>query len=238
MIDDDMENPDYYKPCPRTGCGGYLTVSHNKMFLYECTECDYKEPLYKKEIKATLKKEITIRIEESLYDKFLCLCKLVHEDEDTAIENAIYSYADKMLNSVKLEKDGGHNVGKVIKKIPKWANCPWQNNHRVIKAYFEAERIQGEGKVTKKKMKELCNNKNTKLYVSAFDATYASLKTTNPHANGKVFEDNGVYVWIWNNVKDELMKYKNNFLREEQKTVPTDKPKVILHKKGIHEKDK
>ena len=189
-------------------------------------------------VSSNIKTEIFL--DDDLRKQFHSECKRLNENENLAFEKAVKKYSDEILKSKKKEiaNKKSSDVGKVIKKIPKWANCPWQNNHRVIKAYFEAERIQGEGKVTKKKMKELCNNKNTKLYVSAFDATYASLKTTNPHANGKVFEDNGVYVWIWNNVKDELMKYKNNFLREEQKTVPTDKPKVILHKKGIHEKDK
>lgn len=121
---------------------------------------------------------------------------------------------------VKSNQYGGYNqsnmlqldncYGKALSRIPVWAIKSTQYNHKIIKAYFTAEAL--EGKVTINLMESLCSNKNNPdLYVPTFKSNYSQMKIDSAKSHGKVFEDNGEDVWIWPVVKDELMKYKLYF---------------------------
>jgi len=63
----------------------------------------------------------------------------------------------------------------------------------------------------------LCSDKeHPELYVPTFKNNYAQMKIDGPKSHGKVFEDDGVNVWIWQEVEEVLLKYKPNFyVREE-----------------------
>ena len=41
------------------------------------------------------------------------------------------------------------------------------------------------------------------------------MKIDGPKSHGKVFEDDGDHVWIWDEVEETLMNYKNSFYIEE-----------------------
>jgi hypothetical protein len=91
---------------------------------------------------------------------------------------------------------------------------PSQYNHKIIKAYFMAEHIAGEA--TLLMMERLCSdNQRPDLYVPTFKNNYSQMKLDGPKSHGKVFEDDGDRVWIWDEVEETLMKYKNSFYVEE-----------------------
>lgn len=176
--------------------------------------------------KAKVKK--TFLIDKKLDVQFSSLCELAKVDKIQSAENAIVNYKNCLIEKIKkgkgkLGKEAEIEYGKAIRKIPKWANSSNKKNHKLIASYFAAEEIQGEGRVTKTKMKELCAKDVN------FGSTYSSLKSDGPTANGRVFEDDGTYVWIWDEVKPKLLEYKKYF--------STLKKKVVLHKKGWHEDD-
>lgn len=103
------------------------------------------------------------------------------------------------------------NYGKANRRIEKWSKCKNQINHKIICAYFIC--LKSEGFVTVESMRKICSNKNNKsLYVEKFNGNYANMKTDSAHSHGKVFEDDGHNVWIWSVVEQTLLKYKDEFV--------------------------
>lgn len=109
---------------------------------------------------------------------------------------------------METEKD---YYGKAIQRIPVWALKPNQYNHKIIRAFFEAEDADGE--VHLSTMEKLCSDKErSELYVPTFRNNYAQMKIDGPKSHGKVFEDDGDRVWIWKEVEEVLRSHKNSFL--------------------------
>ena len=102
--------------------------------------------------------------------------------------------------------------GKANNKIKKWAESPKQYNHKILRSYFKS--LDLYGKATIESMESLCSDKNKPdMYVPTFTTNYAQMKIDSPRSHGKVFEDDGSNVRIWNVVKEELLKYKSDFCR-------------------------
>lgn len=61
-------------------------------------------------------------------------------------------------------------------------------------------------------MENLCSERNNQeLYVPTFKNNYSQMKLDGPKSHGKIFEDDGENVWVWSEVEETLMKYKNSF---------------------------
>lgn len=103
------------------------------------------------------------------------------------------------------------NYGKANRRIKKWSECKHQINHKIVRSYFIC--VENEGFATIESMKKICGNiKDESLYVKNFNNNYSNMKTDAAHSHGKVFEDDGYRVWIWDVVEPTLLKYKNKFL--------------------------
>lgn len=101
--------------------------------------------------------------------------------------------------------------GKANRRIRKWAECEGQINHKIISAYFTC--LEHEGFATVESMRKLCSDRsNTALYVEKFAGNYANMKTDAGHSHGRVFEDDGHRVWIWDVVEPTLLKYRKEFM--------------------------
>lgn len=112
------------------------------------------------------------------------------------------------------DRNGNPFYGKALGKISRWASHPEQYNHKIIRSYFTAVELNG-GKATLEFMEKLCSDEsNTELYVPTFKDNYDQMKIDAEKSNGKVFEDNGCEVWIWEKVKDLLLLYKPDFYKE------------------------
>lgn len=170
-----------------------------------------------------MRKEVVVSLDSDVYEKFCIALRLTNESENDALENCIRSYIAKTFERVSQEYSrntaGQINVeaerdfyGKAIHRIPVWALKPNQYNHKIIRAFFEAE--ENTGQVTLDTMELLCSNKTrSELYVPTFRNNYSQMKIDGPKSHGKVFEDDGERVWIWKEVDSVLRKYKDNFLR-------------------------
>ena len=170
----------------------------------------------------TMKKEITFSLDNDVYEKFCIALHLTNEDEDDAVENCMRAYIAKTFErashayspntikkpSIDSERDF---YRKAAQRIPVWALKPNQYNHKIIRAFFEAEQATGE--VTLETMELLCSKKErSELYVPTFKNNYSQMKIDGPKSHGKVFEDDGERVWIWKEVEDVLRRYKDSFL--------------------------
>ena len=109
--------------------------------------------------------------------------------------------------------DFGRSWGKAISRIPRWARNPQQNNHKILRAYFELQRELG--KVTLDALRRRCSDPSDhpRTFVPHFDNNFAQMKFDNGNSHGKVFEERDDYVTIWDHISDTLMKYRDYFLK-------------------------
>lgn len=172
-----------------------------------------------------MEKEVHFLIDNDVYEKFCIALHLTNEDENEAIEKCMRTYIARTFERasqeyspavgkkarVAVDEDRDY-YGKAIQRIPVWALKPNQYNHKIIRAFFEAEAATGE--VMLDTMELLCSKKErSELYVPTFRNNYAQMKIDGPKSHGKVFEDDGERVWIWKEVEEVLRRYKESFMR-------------------------
>lgn len=145
----------------------------------------------------------------------------------TANQNDVYEIINKIQNDtqpvhivtkpivkpVKSVNPNDENTGKAIERIPKWALHPTQFNHIIVWSFLKAASIDGEERVTLDFMRNLCKHQG--MSDKQFRINYASMKTDKHNSHGKVFEEIGPYVRLWDRVKHVVMEYKKYFLPEE-----------------------
>lgn len=168
-----------------------------------------------------MKKGIMFLIDSDVYEKFCIALHLTAEQENEAIEKCMRTYIARAFERASQEYSPNATrrasadvdrdfYGKAIQRIPVWALKPNQYNHKIIRAFFEAEESFGEATVDA--MEELCRKKErSELYVPTFRNNYAQMKIDGPKSHGKVFEDDGEHVWIWEEVEEVLRRHKDSF---------------------------
>lgn len=171
-------------------------------------------------------RNITVSINDDIYDKFSLALNLTKESKNEAIETSMKWYIAKVFEEVsheynpkstpkKTSDEDNNYYGKASQRIPVWALKPNQYNHKIIKAYFRAVEIAGQATITM--MEKLCSDKDyPEMYVPTFKNNYSQMKLDGPKSHGKVFEDDGENVWIWDEVEEVLMTYKSSFYIEEE----------------------
>lgn len=171
-----------------------------------------------------MRKSVSFTVDADVFDKFNLALNLSGETSDEVADSCLRWYIAQAFGNVSKEytpkatrvSDNTDKdfYGKAIQRIPMWALKPSQYNHKIIKAYFMAEHIAGEA--TLLMMERLCSDKERPdLFVPTFKNNYSQMKLDGPKSHGKVFEDDGDRVWIWDEVEEILMKYKNSFYVEE-----------------------
>lgn len=155
-------------------------------------------------------------IKEYISKAFLNASKNINEESKLNDENESIIVNKKTI----IEDDNYNNYldpnsekyGKAINRIPKWAYNKDQYNHKIIKAFFEIE--QEDGEVYKDDLRRRCTNRITypNTYCPTFEANYSSMKTDSGNSHGKVFVEDNAKVYIWDEVKDMLIKYKRHFV--------------------------
>lgn len=162
----------------------------------------------------------TCNISSDLDEKFKIALQLNQENVDDVIEKLIMQYISTSFSRVsqaynpyssKKTITKKPDEGKAINRIPKWAQKPHQNNHKIIRAFFRVEKELGI--VTLDSLEQMCSDEknNPDIFVRDFKGNFAQMKIDAPKSHGKVFEvDDGV-VTIWSLVHDRLMEFKNYF---------------------------
>lgn len=164
------------------------------------------------------------QIDPDVYEKFNLALMLNKEDGDSVVEKLMSQYISDSFSRVSkafssneeqkliLTQEINEDYGKANRKIPSWAKKPQQNNHRIIKAFFEL--LDEFGTVTVEELSERCSNidEYPELYVTDFKSNFAQMKTDAGKSNGKVFITNGDEVEIWEEIKEVLIAHKNFFV--------------------------
>lgn len=165
--------------------------------------------------------QVTFHIDADIYDKFCLALTLTGQAQDEAAESCLRWYianafeqASHDYNPKKKPIPPKDYYGKAALRIPTWAMKPSQYNHKIIRAYFKAQEITGN--VTLSLLEGLCSNPEyPDLYVPTFRNNYSQMKIDGPKSHGKVFDDDGENVWLWQEIEEVLMKYKSSFYGQE-----------------------
>lgn len=171
-----------------------------------------------------MNKNITFTVDSDIYEKFNIALRLSGESSDEAANTCLRWYIAQAFGNASKEytpkamkqTDGNRDFyAKALKRIPMWAFKPSQYNHKIIRAYFMSIDIAGEAALSM--MERLCSNKERPdLYVPTFRNNYSQMKLDGPKSHGKVFEDDGNRVWIWDEVEETLMQYRDSFYAGEE----------------------
>ena len=169
-------------------------------------------------------KIVTFTVDSDVYEKFNIALNLSGESSGEAANsclrwyiaqafgNASKKYTPKAAKQTDANRDF---YGKALQRIPMWALKPNQYNHKIIKAYFMAIDIAQEATLIM--MERLCSDKERPdLYVPTFRNNYSQMKLDGPKSHGKVFDDDGDRVWIWDEVEETLIQYKSSFYAGEE----------------------
>ena len=110
------------------------------------------------------------------------------------------------------EQNASDEQGKANHRIPRWAKNPQQNNHKILRAFFELQREMKE--VTIDALRRRCSDPvdHPDTYVPHFDNNFSQMKFDNGHSHGKVFEEHDGFVGVWDRISDTLQRYRDYFL--------------------------
>lgn len=86
---------------------------------------------------------------------------------------------------------------KVEKRVPKWFRNPQQINSKILMRYLELS--QSDPFLTQNKLRAKCKD------IKDFDGNYNQMKNFGPKNHGKVFEENGGCIELWEPVKEFIL---------------------------------
>lgn len=163
-------------------------------------------------------------ISEDVVEKFKLALMLNKEESDKVIQQFMMQYISSSFSKASqiykvpasartsmVADNINADTGKAMNRIPKWAMKSDQNNHKIIRAFFQVENEIGYVplEVLEKRCSDDVNHHST--YVRDFRGNFNQMKIDAPKSHGKVFEvENGTVV-IWNYIKETLTEYKNYF---------------------------
>lgn len=168
-----------------------------------------------------MEKEVVFTMEEDVYNMFHMALNLTKEDEGKAMETCLKWYIAKTFDKVSKEygpekekykriKSERNFYAKAKKRIPLWAKKPEQYCHKIIRGFFWCQEQYGE--VSLADLEEICSKEEVpELYVPTFKNNYYQMKIDAAKTYGKVFEDDGDMVNIWQEVYEVLQEYKKFF---------------------------
>ncbi len=172
------------------------------------------------------KKKITFSIDPDVHEKFTVALMLTGETQTAALEKCVKEYISKIFfkESEKFSTTTplSTETPKAINRIPRWAKNPDQINHKIIRAYFLL-REENEN-ITVYDMERLCLDRSRPdTFAPTFRNNYAQMKIETPKSTGKVFEEKGGFVYIWDRVAPTLENYKKYFIEKRGATEPETK---------------
>lgn len=182
-----------------------------------------------------MKKQITLEIDENILLRFNMALQLNNESSNDVCEafmkryfmesfskeaNAYTSTVGSTSAPQKQQVNEGSFYGKALNKIAKWANRPTQINYKILRAFLqlssELDLVDYDNLMLR------CSDEDSHfdVYVSTFASNFAQMKFDGEKSHGKVFvvDENNI-VSLWDYIEDEVMKYKDDFLKLQ----PTDK---------------
>lgn len=180
-----------------------------------------------------MKKQLTISLDENVLLRFNMALQLNNHIADDVCERLLKTYISESFSkeamaysASQVSADTMQNVqknafyGKAINQIANWAKKPSQVCYKIIRAYLqmanERKYVRYDDLVVR------CSNKNEypDVYIANFDENFCGLKTDSEKSYGKIFsQDENGNIFIWDFVRDEILKYRDAFLRKTPSSI-------------------
>lgn len=167
-----------------------------------------------------MKKEIEFIIDEQIEKKFKIALMLSGDDENKLLEGWVQKYIQMVFSKeagVEVVEEQSDN--NTINKIRKWVtkdNVP----SKIIKAFLKC---CDDSYISANKYDMMCkfvemqlSEENPELIEQLrkkFNTNYPQMKSNGAHAHGKVFYDDGENVYLVEEIRDEILKLKEKFLK-------------------------
>jgi hypothetical protein len=161
-----------------------------------------------------MKKKIELLIDEDVLSKFDVALKLSKEDINTVVENMMKDYIISVFSkeigvTEQQSNSSTTEESKLLSKVRRWARN-YCVPHDIIKAFLLTydETLGGANK-----------NAMFEVYLSMggvekkLNNNYPQMKSNGANAHGKVFYDDRITVFLEDEVKEEVMKLKDQFLK-------------------------
>ena len=147
---------------------------------------------------------------------FYFLCRSCHKIYDSKYsEDEIYDEVknedtkliiNKQKQKLEILNDIDIEVEKIRNKLPKWFRNKNQYNSKIMYAFLKL--YENNEKVNYDVLK---NEANIETFKSNFD----QMKNIQKKNHGKIFEQEGDYVYLWENVKELVLNYYKKYKNEE-----------------------
>jgi len=159
--------------------------------------------LYKIDI-AIVENEI-IKAHYPINENFIFLCRSCHKkydsqyqedeiyDEDQNVKNISIT---KNINKLENTNENDLEFNKIQNKLPNWLRNKNQYNSKILYAFMRL--YEKNEKVSYEALK---NETNIETFKSNFD----QMKNFGKQNHGKIFEQRGDYVYLWENVKELVL---------------------------------
>ncbi len=95
-----------------------------------------------------------------------------------------------------------HEINKIHRRLPMWANKQYQINSKILSLFLKME-DEGFSEITEKMLMKRYNNQ------PEFLTNFPQMKTISPKNHGKVFDVQNSVVKIWEPVRHDVEEYKN-----------------------------
>lgn len=180
-----------------------------------------------------MKKQLTILVDENVLLRFNMALELNNHIADDVCERLLKTYISESFSkeamaystpqassATRLNVQKNAFYGKAINKISNWAVKPSQVCYKIIRAYLQ---LSNEQKYVRyDDLSTRCSNETEypDVYVTNFDVNFAQLKIDSEKSYGKVFsvDEKGI-ITVWDFVRDEISKYRENFLRRTPSSI-------------------
>lgn len=119
-------------------------------------------------------------------------------EPETRIETAAYSAPARVLTSINSDKE---EVKKVSRRLRLWAKRQYQINSRILNAFLKLQ-SSGQTTITENDIKRELPDE------SSFESNFAQMKNFGEKNHGKVFDQYGENIAIWEPVLSDVREYE------------------------------
>lgn len=175
-------------------------------------------PAYSEKLRFLIKQDLLLKyqskaVEAALEDLHLQLfaekppqLQIVREEENEEMTTTEQPPTRVVNLDEILSDEKQQEVMKVENRIPRWFRKPNQYNSQILIAYME---LLGDNKsVPKYKLEAACKN------IKTFQSNYSQMKIVGEKNHGKVFEEAGNRITLWEPVRHFVKKEYENYQRK------------------------
>lgn len=143
--------------------------------------------------------------------KLVGLFRLINDKDSASTHDGVKSKTEckKRYKNVSETDEDVNEVNKVSSRIKGWAKNQGQINSKILTSFLELS-LKDNEYITEDNFKSYFKSKFPKI---RFDSNFYQMKTIDSHNHGKVFEQNGENITIWEPVRPYVEEYEKQVFK-------------------------